>query len=65
VERDVTGLLVDGSVEQVVRAIRDLATSAERRRRLGLAGRVRADGCFSWQRAATAVSALQHRVSGR
>ena len=65
VERDVTGLLVDGSVEQVVSAIRALATSEERRRRLGLAGRVRADGCFSWQRAASAVSVLQNRVSSR
>jgi phosphatidylinositol alpha-1,6-mannosyltransferase len=65
VERDVTGLLVDGSVEQVVGAIRSLATSEERRRRFGLAGRVRADGCFSWQRAASAVSALQARISGR
>lgn len=65
VERDVTGLLVDGSVGEVVSAIRALATSEERRRRFGLAGRVRADGCFSWQRAATAVSALQNRVSAR
>lgn len=65
VERDVTGLLVDGSVEQVMYAIRALATSEERRRRFGLAGRVRADGCFSWQRAASAVSALQNRVIGR
>ena len=64
VERDITGLLVDGSVGQVVSAIRQLATSAERRRRLGLAGRVRADG-FSWQRAAGAVSALQGRLTGR
>ena len=64
VERDVTGLLVDGaSVAAVATAIADLASSEERRNRLGLAGRVRAHGCFSWQRAAIAVSDLQHRLA--
>jgi phosphatidylinositol alpha-1,6-mannosyltransferase len=64
VEHDVTGLLVDGSVLQVVAAIRALANSEERRRRMGLAGRVRARGCFSWQRAAATVSQLQFRLAG-
>ena len=62
VERDVTGLLVDGSVPQVVDAIRQLATSEERRRRMGTAGRVRAQSCFSWQRAANTVAELQLRL---
>jgi phosphatidylinositol alpha-1,6-mannosyltransferase len=65
VERDVTGLLVDGaSVEAVADAIAELATSDERRRRMGLAGRVRAQQCFSWQHAATRVSELQRRLVG-
>lgn len=63
VERDVTGLLVDGSVDQVVRAIRELATSHERRREMGRAGRDRAHRHFSWQRAAAAVSALQAQLT--
>jgi phosphatidylinositol alpha-1,6-mannosyltransferase len=64
VERDVTGLLVDGAdVTQVAAAIRDLAGSEPRRARMGLAGRVRAVGCFSWQRAAAAVSELQRRLA--
>jgi phosphatidylinositol alpha-1,6-mannosyltransferase len=62
VDRDVTGLLVDGAdVWAVAAAIADLATSEERRGRMGLAGRVRAHGSFSWQRAAAAVSELQRR----
>jgi len=65
VERDVTGLLVDGaSVEAVADAIAALATSDERRRRMGLAGRVRAQQCFSWQHAAARVSDLQRRIGG-
>ena len=62
VEHNATGLLVDGSVEQVAAAIRHLTLSRETRRRMGLAGRVRATQCFSWQRAAAAVSALQLRT---
>jgi len=66
VERDVTGLLVDGAnVSAVAAAIADLATSEERRGRMGLAGRVRAHRCFSWQRAAIAVSDLQRRVTAQ
>jgi starch synthase len=66
VERDVTGLLVDGAdVASVVKAIRDLATSASRRRDMGLAGRRRAVDSFSWQRAAAVVSELQHRIAAR
>ncbi len=64
VERNVTGLLVDGSsVTLVTEAIRDLAGSAERRRRMGLAGRVRAERCFSWERAAAAVFDVQRRLA--
>ena len=59
VEHNATGLLVDGGVEQVTAAIRALASSKEMRQRMGLAGRVRACRCFSWQRAAAAVSQLQ------
>jgi len=66
VERNVTGLLIDGSnVDEVAAAIHELATSEERRSRMGLAGRVRAHGCFSWQRAAAAVSELQLRLAAR
>jgi phosphatidylinositol alpha-1,6-mannosyltransferase len=66
VERNVTGLLIDGSdVGEVAAAIHELATSEERRSRMGLAGRVRAHGCFSWQRAAAAVSELQLRLAAR
>jgi phosphatidylinositol alpha-1,6-mannosyltransferase len=66
VERDVTGLLVDGAdVDAVAEAIRDLATSESRRRDMGLAGRRRAVDSFSWQRAAAVVSELQHRIAAR
>jgi phosphatidylinositol alpha-1,6-mannosyltransferase len=64
VERDVTGLLVDGAdAGQVAAAIRDLAGSAERRRMMGLAGRARAHRSFSWQRAAAAVAELQQQLA--
>lgn len=60
VERDQTGLLVDGArVDAVAGAIRELASSEHLRRRLGLAGRVRAREAFSWQRAARIVADLQ------
>ena len=66
VERDVTGLLVDGAnVDAVAGAIRDLATSEPRRRRLGLAGRRRAADRFGWQRAAALVMDLQTRIAAR
>ena len=64
VERDVTGLLVDGaSVDAVSNAIRELASSESLRRTMGLAGRRRALECFSWQRAAALVSELQTRIA--
>jgi phosphatidylinositol alpha-1,6-mannosyltransferase len=64
VERDVTGLLVDGaSPDAVAAAIHDLATSPERRQALGAAGRARARDAFSWQRAAETVSALQAQLA--
>jgi len=64
VERDVTGLLVDGaSVDAVTAAVRHLATSRPCRERLGRAGRARAQRSFSWQRAAATISDLQRRVA--
>jgi phosphatidylinositol alpha-1,6-mannosyltransferase len=64
VERNVTGLLVDGAdVADVAAAIRELARCEPRRTRMGLAGRVRAHGSFSWQRAAAAVSELQRQLA--
>jgi phosphatidylinositol alpha-1,6-mannosyltransferase len=63
VERNVTGLLVDGTVDEVVKSIRTLATCETQRQRFGLAGRVRALGLFSWQRAATVVMTLQQRLT--
>jgi len=62
VERDVTGLVVDGSVPQVISAVRRLAASEELRRDLGSAGRERAVRDFSWERAASAVTELQHQL---
>ena len=62
VERNVTGLLVDGSVDQVVGAIRDLAASTQRRHQMGQAGRWRVQQHFNWQRAAAAVSDLHVRL---
>ena len=64
VERDVTGLLVDGSdVAAIANAIRRLALSSELRTRFGRAGRERVERLFTWQRAADAVSELQRRLS--
>jgi phosphatidylinositol alpha-1,6-mannosyltransferase len=64
VERDVTGLLVDGaSVDAVAAAIRHLATSHACRARLGRAGRARVQRAFSWQRAASTIADLQLRVA--
>jgi phosphatidylinositol alpha-1,6-mannosyltransferase len=64
VERDVTGLLVDGAnVAAVSAAIQHLATSEPCRRRLGTAGRARVERCFSWDRAAHTISDLQLRVA--
>ena len=64
VERNSTGLLVDGaSVADVAAAIRHLAVSADERSRLGSAGRVRVRDHFSWQRAAAIVSGLQTQIA--
>lgn len=63
VERDVTGLLVDGaSVAHVAAAIRELAHSEDRRFRMGHAGRNRVQESFSWQRAAAIVREVQTRI---
>jgi phosphatidylinositol alpha-1,6-mannosyltransferase len=64
VERDLTGLLVDGAnVDAVSSAIRELATSETLRKAMGVAGRRRAVDGFSWQRAAAIVSELQTRIA--
>ncbi len=64
VERDVTGLLVEGRDPDAVReAIRTLASSADLRQRMGLAGRRRARDLFSWSHAAALISDLQRRLS--
>jgi phosphatidyl-myo-inositol dimannoside synthase len=66
VERDRTGLLVDGaSVDEVAAAIRRLALSECDRARLGSAGRTRVCDQFSWHRAAAAVSGLQAQLVSR
>jgi phosphatidylinositol alpha-1,6-mannosyltransferase len=66
VERDVTGLLVDGAdAADVAKGIRTLAASPEQRRRMGEAGRARARDSFSWSRAAAIVSDLQLRIHAR
>ncbi len=55
-----TGLLVDGAdVSAVTAALRTLAASPERRRRLGEQGRARAAGQFTWDAAAAKVAAAQ------
>jgi phosphatidyl-myo-inositol dimannoside synthase len=66
VERDVTGLLVDGSsVAEVASAVRRLAASPEVRAGMGLVGRARAVRAFSWHRAASAVAELQGQLLAR
>jgi len=66
VERDSTGLLVDGAcVAEVAEAIRRLAFSEAERQRLGAAGRVRARDRFSWGSAADTVSHLQAQLTAK
>ncbi len=66
VERDVTGLLVDGAdAASVAAGIRTLACSEALRARLGEAGRKRARDGFSWATAAAHVADLQHRIQTR
>jgi phosphatidylinositol alpha-1,6-mannosyltransferase len=63
IERGVTGLLVEGAdARSVAAGIRALATSEDMRRRMGAAGRLRAQSCFRWERAAEAVSQLHARL---
>lgn len=63
VERDVSGLLVEGgTVHKVANAIRRLATSAELRRQMGSAGRDRVERFFTWDLAAKAISDLHDRL---
>ena len=66
VERDVTGLLVDGAdVDAVANAIRTLGADPALRRRLGEAGRARVMREFTWERAAEQVTELHARVAAR
>lgn len=66
IERDVSGLLVDGaSVECVAAAIRDLAASRQRRCAMGQAGRARVVRSFNWDRAAAAVAAVHRQLVSR
>jgi len=64
VERDETGLLVDGTSPQAVAdAIRALASAPHVRARLGQAGRDRVIQRFTWARAAEQVRSLHARVA--
>jgi len=64
VERDETGLLVDGTRPQAVAdAIRALASAPHLRARLGQAGRDRVIQRFTWARAAEQVRSLHARVA--
>jgi phosphatidylinositol alpha-1,6-mannosyltransferase len=64
VERDETGLLVDGTNPQAVaEAIRALASAPHVRARLGQAGRDRVIRRFTWARAAEQVRSLHARVA--
>ena len=63
IERDVTGLLVDGaSVDCVAGAIRELAQSWRRRAEMGGAGRARVINRFTWDRAAATVADLHKQL---
>jgi len=64
VERDETGLLVDGTDPHAVgEAICTLASAPELRARLGWAGRDRVIRRFTWDRAAEQVARLHARVA--
>lgn len=64
VERNVTGLLVDGAdVHAVASAIHTLAADPQLRRRMGEAGRLRVLNEFTWDRAAEQVTRLHARVA--
>jgi len=64
VERDETGLLVDGTSPQAVaEAIRALAWAPHLRARFGRAGRDRVIRRFTWARAAEQVMSLHARVA--
>ena len=66
VERDETGLLVDGTNPQAVaEAVRALASAPHLRARLGHAGRDRVIRRFTWARAAEQVRCLHARVAAR
>ncbi|HVW04220.1 MAG TPA: glycosyltransferase family 4 protein [Vicinamibacterales bacterium] len=59
-----TGLVVDGaSPDEVGRAIRTLATSADLRSRMGGAGRARVGQSFTWAHASARLQALHEEMS--
>jgi phosphatidylinositol alpha-1,6-mannosyltransferase len=61
-----TGLLVSGTdVDELARTIEVLASSPERRRALGRAGRVRVCRDFTWRRAAQLVEHLHQSIANR
>jgi phosphatidylinositol alpha-1,6-mannosyltransferase len=66
IEHGCTGLLVEGrDVDAVAGAIRRLAISARLRRQMGAAGRARVLQSFTWDAAASALSALHERLTHR
>lgn len=59
-----TGMLVSGTdADELAAAIRHLATSADMRRSMGLAGRERVCRAFTWERAAAEVRAVHEEVA--
>jgi phosphatidylinositol alpha-1,6-mannosyltransferase len=61
-----TGLLVSGtSVDQLRDTLTRLARSPDLRRTLGAAGRARAERQFSWEQAASRVTAIHHAIADR
>jgi phosphatidylinositol alpha-1,6-mannosyltransferase len=59
-----TGLLIEGTdVDELAAAVRTLASSADTRRAMGLAGRERACREFTWDRAAAQVRAVHAAVA--
>lgn len=56
------GLLVDRTPEAVAQAIVRLLRSPEEARRMGVAGRLKVERDFSWERAAVRVAAVYRRA---
>jgi phosphatidylinositol alpha-1,6-mannosyltransferase len=61
-----TGFLVSGtSVDQLRDTLTRLARSSDLRRTLGAAGRARVERHFSWEQAASRVTAIHHAIADR